>query len=80
MRSHPVENLGNSECAATFSRRLMRLRMTARLLTFWLMEMPTRVGLAICSALSLLCLEEPMDDRRSTTTVRYVDFRRLPLR
>lgn len=42
--SHPSDNLGNSSLSAARSWRLMRLRTTALLLTFWLMEIPMRVG------------------------------------
>lgn len=51
---HPGDNLGSKLCKAAVICRLIRLRTTALLLTFVLMEMPIRV-LAI-SAESVACL------------------------
>lgn len=42
--SQPAAIRGNSARIAALICRLIRLRTVARLLTFWLIEMPTRVG------------------------------------
>lgn len=51
---HPGDNLGSKLCKAEVICRLIRLRTTALLLTFVLMEMPMRV-LARCAE-SVACV------------------------
>ena len=51
---HPGDNLGSKLCKAEVICRLIRLRTTALLLTFVLMEMPIRV-LARCTE-SVACV------------------------